>query len=429
MKFNIITYKFLKMQVYKFGGASVKSAATIRNLLNIIKLCDDNLVVIVSAMGKMTNAFEILLEKYLCKKEYISDFDKIISFHQKIIKHLFNENSKIHLIIQNIFSELNKILSIPATDNFDKNYDTIVSFGEILSTNIVSVFLNENHIENQWLDARKLIKTDSNFRNAKVDFQLTETNLKKAVDFNNKKIFLTQGFISSDKNNKTTTLGREGSDYTAAIIANILNAEKLTLWKDVEGIYNADPKLISNATKLEKISFREATELAYFGAKIIHPKTSKPLKNKNIKLVIRSFINYKKTGTIVDNFSQKISPLIPIIIYKHNQILLTISSKEFDFIDEYVFEKIFSILNKYKIKINLMQNSALNLSLCFDYNQNNFVNFLSTIDESFNYKYNKNLTLITIRHYTNDVIEKEIKKKIIKLEQKNNVNTFYLIES
>lgn len=416
------------MKVYKFGGASVNSSDGIRNVLKIIDLCEDKLMIIISAMGKMTNAFEVLLKKYLSKSEYFDEFDLIYRFHFDLIDELFEKNSEIFEKIENIFKKLEEKLSLPFSDNFDKEYDEIISIGEIISTNIVSEFLNENNVKNKWLDARKLIKTDSNFRSAKVDFEQTSINIKSAINSNSDKIFITQGFIASDSKNRTTTLGREGSDYSAAIFANILESDELTLWKDVEGIFNADPNLLDDVIKFNKISFREATELAYFGAKIIHSKTAKPLMNKGIKLIVRSFVDNEKEGTTVADFKQKISPLVPILIFKNKQILLTISSKEFEFINEYIFEKIFSILNKFNVKINLMQNSALNLSLCFDYTPNNFDSFLKSIEENFNYKYNKNLTLITIRHYNEETIQKITKDKNIKLEQKNNLNAFYLVE-
>ncbi|MBN2892145.1 MAG: aspartate kinase [Bacteroidales bacterium] len=417
------------MQVYKFGGASVKSADAVRNALNIISLCDDNLVLIVSAMGKTTNALEELLGKYYSGKEFKNAFKTVFEYHFEIINLLFDPKSSVFETVNLIFNKLKEKLESPVSENYDKEYDEIVSVGEILSTTIVSYYLNENNITNKLLDAREIVETDSNFRAAKVDFEKTAINLKTTVNFNEYKVYIIQGFIASDENNSPTTLGREGSDYTAAIVANILSASELTLWKDVDGIYNADPKLIDNVIKLNEISFREATELAYFGAKVIHSKTAKPLMNKGIKLTVRSFLNYDSAGTTVGDFEAKISPLVPIFIFKNNQVLLTISAKEFEFIDERIFERIFSILNKFKIKINLMQNSALNLSICFDYNPNDFNKFLSAVGEEFNYKYNQDLTLITIRHYTEETIQKLTKGKQIKLEQKSRINAFYLVEN
>ncbi len=416
------------MIVYKFGGASVKCAEAVRNVLKIIKLCDSELVVVVSAMGKMTNAFEKLLNNYFQKEKYANEFDFIKKYHFKIAKELFKDH-KILQKIEKLFDSLEKKLEAPVSENYDKEYDEIIRYGELLSSLIISEFLNNNGVENELLFANEIIKTDSHFRDAKVDIVLTTSKLKEKIDFNKKKIYILQGFIASNENNEPTTLGREGSDYTAAIVANICNATELTLWKDVAGIYNADPKLVNDAIKLEKISFREASELAYFGAKVIHQKTAKPLMLKDITLKIRSFQDYNETGTLVANFANKIEPLVPISIIKKNQILLTISSKEFEFINEKIIERIFSILNKFKIKINLMQNSALNLSLCFDQSPNSINNLLQEIDAEFNYKYNTDLTLVTIRYYDKKTIETLTQNKKIKLEQKNRINAFYLLEN
>lgn len=417
------------MQVYKFGGASVKNANAVRNVLKIIKLEKNKLVVVVSAMGKTTNALERLLKQYLYSKIYFEELNLVYNFHFDIIKKLFAENDLIFQKVEKIFDKLKLKLKKTPTNNYDKEYDEIISYGEIISTTIISEYLRINGVKNELLFAQEIIKTDSNFRAAKVDFELTTKNFQQKINFTETPIYILQGFISSDKNNNPTTLGREGSDYTAAIVANILGAKELTLWKDVDGIYNADPKLIEDVTKLEEISFREATELAFFGAKVIHSKTAKPLMNKGIKLSVRSFIDYDKPGTTVGNFDKKINPQIPILIFKDNQILLTISAKEFEFISERIFEKIFSILNKYKVKINLMQNSALNLSLCFDYNPNTMEKLFCEIGEEFNYKYNNDLTLITIRHYTENTIKKLTENKKIKLEQKSRINAFYLVEN
>jgi len=416
------------MKVYKFGGASVKSADAVRNTLNIISLNDEKLVIIISAMGKMTNAFETLVSKYFKTKNYNEEFELIYNFHLDICKNLFSEKSEIYPKINNIFDELKQILSQKPNNDFDKEYDKIVCFGEIISTMIVSEFLTENNINNTWVDARKIIKTDSNFRAASVNFEETDKMLSNVINFSKSNIFIIQGFIGSNKNNLTTTLGREGSDYTAAVVANLMNAESLTLWKDVAGVYNADPKLIENVTKIEKLSFREATELAYFGAKIIHPKTAKPLMQKNINLIIKSFLDYNQNGTIVGDFKQKIEPNIPVYIVSPNQILITIMTNDFDFVDEGLYEKIYNIFNNYKTKINLMQNSALTLTICFDYNHNNFEELITNLKTNFSIRYNENLTLITIRHYTDESIKTTIKNKKIYLEQKNRLNAFYLVE-
>ncbi len=416
------------MKVFKFGGASVKNADAVRNTLNIISLNDDYLVIIISAMGKMTNALEILVSNYFKMKNYDNDLELVCNFHFDICKSLFTEKSVIFSKLNLIFDELKQILLQKPSNDFDKEYDKIICFGEIISTVIVSQFLNENNVTNTWLDARKIIKTDNNYRAASVNFEKTQKFLINEINFEITKIFITQGFIGSDNNNYTTTLGREGSDYTAAVVANLMNAESLTLWKDVAGIYNADPKLIENVTKIKKLSFREATELAYFGAKIIHPKTAKPLMQKNINLNIKSFLNYNETGSVVGDFKQKIEPNTPVYIVSPNQILLTIMTNDFDFVDEGLYEKTYNIFNQFKTKINLMQNSALTLTICFDYNHNNFNELILTLKNNFSIRYNENLTLITIRHYTEESIKSTIKSKKIYLEQKNRLNAFFLVE-
>lgn len=414
------------MKVYKFGGASVKNADAVKNLAKILSRESADLVVVVSAMHKTTNALENILLKYFKGEKFIDDFKDIVAFHHQIINNLFKKPDVFYRKFNKITDCLLNYLNNPPSDNFDKEYDAVVSFGEILSTKIISCYLNETGIENLWIDAREVIKTDDNYRAASVDLEKTKPKLFKSLNFSKNKIFITQGFIGSDKNEETTTLGREGSDYTAAVIANLMNAESLTLWKDVAGIYNADPKEKTDAVKLDKISYREATELAYFGAKVIHPKTAKPLMNKDIELSIRSFNNVEEKGTSVANYAEKISPVVPIFIFSKNQVLVTISSN--DFIDEYLFEKVFSIFRKFKTKVNLLQNSALNLSLCFDYNQNNFESLLQELKLKFKVKYNSNLSLLTIRHYTENVIKDCTKNKKILLEQKNRLNAFFLLE-
>ena len=416
------------MNIYKFGGASVKSAGAVQNLLKILSVKKEKIFIVISAMGKTTNDFEILLSNILKNNSFNNDLNRIYNFHKEIINNLFGENNSIDEVFENIFSELKSTIKKIDKQDYDKAYDSIVSFGEIFSTTIISHFLNNNGVKNQWLDARKIIKTDDNFRQASVCFEKSAENISNILKNQNVNIFITQGFIASNSAGETTTLGREGSDYSASVIANLTNAKKLTLWKDVAGIYNADPKLKSDATKLDRISYREATELAYFGAKVIHPKTVKPLMEKNIELSIKSFNNMNEKGTSVGNYEDKIFPVVPIYIVNKNQTLLTLSAKSFMFISEDFFEKVFSIFKKHKIKINLFQNSALNLSLCFKYNENNFAELYNELENNFEIKYNKNLTLITVRHYTNEAINSIIKNKEIIMQQNNRINAFYLVQ-
>jgi len=415
------------MKVYKFGGASVKSAKAIENLGNILTSNNTDLMIVISAMDKTTNALENILLKYINYQDFTEDLKKVTTFHLNIINQLFKKPESIIKTFNKTTKNLQNYLSKLPSKNYDKNYDAIVSFGELISTQIISDYLNKINIQNIWLDARKIIKTDNNFRAASVNFEATKQKLAEKINFSEQNIYITQGFIASNFKEETTTLGREGSDYTASVIANLLNAENLTLWKDVAGIFNADPKIKQDAKKLKKISYREATELAYFGAKVIHPKTTKPLIANNIPLIIRSFNNINEEGTTVANFDEKVFPKIPIYIYSDNQVLVTINSN--NFIDEHIFEKVFSIFRKFNTKINLLQNSALTLSLCFNYNKNNFNSLISTLKQEFKIKYNNNLTLLTIRHYNSTTINNCTKNKNIILEQKNRLNAFFLMET
>jgi aspartate kinase len=415
------------MKVFKFGGASVKSAQAIKNILEIIKLEKNNLFIVISAMDKTTNELENLLSLYFKKQMLQAQYGKIYMFHFKILNELFSSKSTIWIKINKLFEEIKKILKYPPDmQNYDKTYDSLIPYGELLSTTIISTFLNENGLQNNWLDARKILITDENFRQASVNFELSKEKIAQ-LNINENNIYITQGFIGSSQKN-TTTLGREGSDYSAAVFANLLDAESLTLWKDVDGIYNADPKIIKNTIKLEKISFREATELAFFGAKIIHPKTAKPLMQKNIKLYIRSFNNPQNIGTVVSNFKQKIYPVTPIFIFNKNQTLITLSSRNLEFISENFLEKVFFIFDKNKTKINLIQNSALTISLCFDHSERIFSKLIAELENFFEIKYNNKLTLLTIRHYNNQVIDEAIKNKKIFMQQKNRLNAFFLYQ-
>lgn len=415
------------MEIFKFGGASVKNADAIVNIHNIIKKHNDSLFIVISAMDKITNAFEEVLDDYFDnkEKEYDLKLNKIKSFHLSIIENLFDNPDEISHKIDTIFKEIINILKNKRLKNYHKTYDTIVPYGELLSTIIISEYLNNSGIKNKWLDARKIITTDSNFRKANVNFQLTSQKIQHYID-NKTQIYITQGFIGADQKNNTTTLGREGSDYSAAIFANLLDAKSLTLWKDVAGIYNADPKMMKQTQKIDQISYYEATELAYFGTKIIHPKTVKPLIDKNIKLYIKSFSNPDLQGTTVANFNFKIKPVMPIYIFNKNQTLVTVRMKEFDFISEKFFERIFRIFYNYKVKINLIQNSALTISLCFDHSEVVFDKLLSELKQYFEVRHNKGLTLLTVRHYDEKILNEMLKGKKIFLEQKNRLNAFYL---
>lgn len=403
------------MKIYKFGGASVKDVKSIQNFLSVLKKIPiNNALVVVSAMGKMTNAFEEIVDAYFNNKKAISD--KITfarHFHQNILEELFLDKSHfIYIEIEQAFMQITGFLSTNKDKNYNYVYDQIVSKAEWISTKILSAFLKQNDIENQWLDARNFIFTDANFRQANVNFTKT---VAKINELEKNKLYLTQGFIaSSDKN--TTTLGREGSDYSAAIFAYALDADDLTIFKDVPGVLNADPKLVNDTVLIQEMSYKEAIEMAFYGASIIHPKTIQPLKNKAIPLYVKSFKNPLKSGTVIKNNIQ-IKPLTPCYIEKKHQNLISITSKDFSFINEKGISTIFNLLSKYQLKANLIQNTAISFSLCLEDLNQNFDSFLKDINVSFNTKYNKNVKLLTVRHFTNQTIRQIEKVNKVYIKQ------------
>jgi len=421
------------MLIFKFGGASVKDAISIKNLFNILDYYVDNeLIVVISAMGKTTALLEKILNKYFSNNNFIDDLEALKEYHYNIISNLLKDKTiNIYTEFNTLINNLEKRLKKPPSNNYDYEYDQIVSFGELFSTKIISDFFNNNGKNNKFLDIRKYLKTNSIYKEAMVDWDLSENLLKKEVNFNKTKIYITQGFIASNKKNETTTLGREGSDFTAAILAYIFEPKKLTIWKDVEGVYNSDPNIYKNVIKLNSISFNEAVELAYYGAKIIHQKTIKPLQNKNIDLEVKSFKKPTKQGTIISNTTTNkigVSPEVPIFITKNNQILISIAPHDFSFIAENNISNIFSLLAKYRIKTNLMQNSAVSFSVCVDYNENKIENFISELNTNFKVRYNSKLTLITIRHYNKQIIKQMTDNKKILVQQKSRHTVRYVVE-
>ncbi|MBN1252351.1 MAG: aspartate kinase [Bacteroidales bacterium] len=421
------------MLVFKFGGASVKNAVSVKNLFSILnKYTDNQIIVVVSAMGKITSALESILDKYFNKSDFKSDFDILKNFHLDIISELFEDDySDIYSDFNLLISELENRLSINPSSSYDYEYDQIVSFGEIFSTKIVSEYLKFMHIKNEWIDIRKFLKTDSIYRDAKINWELSERLLKNEIDFTQQKIYLTQGFIASNQNNNVTTLGREGSDFTAAVLAYVFDAEKLIIWKDVEGVFNSDPNEYKDVIKLDSISFTEAVELAYYGAKIIHPKTIKPLQNKNIVLEVKSFKNPEKQGTIISNSTENnlgVSPNVPIYIAKNNQILISIAPRDFSFIAEENLSNIFYVLAKYRVKVNLLQNSAVSFSICVDYDKNKVDAALSELNQDYKVLYNLNLTLITIRHYDSEIINEMTNKRKIFVQQKSRHTARFVVD-
>jgi aspartate kinase len=423
------------MKVYKFGGASVNSFQAVKNAAEIIKKYkDENLLVVISAMGKTTNALEKLTNSYFYRKnDTIDILEEIRKYHFDIIYQLFeNKTHNIYKIIEDVFNQIFiKIKSSPSED-FDYEYDQLVSYGEIISTLIVHNYLSLVEIDNKWIDARKIIITDKNYREANVNWEITNEKINESIIefFNDKKpnIIVTQGFIGGTTDGNSVTLGREGSDYSAAIFAYCLNADEMIIWKDVEGVLNADPKFFENTQKLNAISYKEAIELAYYGASVIHPKTIKPLQNKQIPLFVKSFINPENSGTIISD-ADKNDNLIPSYIFKQNQILISISPNDFSFINEHNLSEIFNIISNNRIKINLMQNSAISFSICIDNDERRVNKLIDSLSKNYKVKYNKNLQLITIRHYNQKTIDFVVQNKKILLEQKSRVTAQIIVEN
>ena len=418
------------MNVFKFGGASVKDAAAVKNVKEILQLfSDDNLVVVISAMGKTTNALEKVVESY-CKQtgEATTFFNEVKIFHTEIMDQLFSSpDHPVYEKVNNYFVEIDWVLEETPRD-FDFVYDQLVAIGELISTTIVSEWLNENKITNEWLDIRDYLLTDNNYREGKINWEESTTRVKEKFPKLFKpqnKIIITQGFIGSTSENYTTTLGREGSDYTAAILGHILDADAVTIWKDVPGVLNADPKYFNDAQKLEQLSYLDAIELAYYGASVIHPKTIKPLENKGIPLYVKSFVNPQAKGTLIGKDLQT-KPLVPSFIFKTNQVLISIAAKDFSFIAEENLSTIFASCANLGVKMNLMQNSAISFSVCADDDAVKIPKLIELLQKEYRVRYNNNLQLYTIRHYYPSTIEKLSQGRDILLEQRSR-NTAQLV--
>jgi aspartate kinase len=415
------------MKVFKFGGASVKDADSVRNVAHILASCnDEKIAAVISAMGKMTNALEKLLAAYYHSSGDVDEeFSKIKEFHLNIAKGLFaDSNHGIFSEIENIFSFLKTKLLLPASDNYDYEYDQIVPIGEIISSKILSAYLNSTGINNTWIDARSIIRTDNIYREARIDWNKTVELVKASMQFNNERVYVTQGFIGSTAENISTTLGREGSDFSAAILAYSLDAEEVVIWKDVPGVLNADPKYFDNTVKLDRLSYYDAIELAYYGASVIHPKTIKPLQNKKIPLYVKSFANPKLDGTVIQD--DKIELMVPSFIFKMNQVLITISPRDFSFIAEQNLGDIFYKLSGLGIRINVMQNTALSFSISVDRDEKKILQLIKLLETDYIVKYNTNLELVTIRNYDDETIKRVTKNKEILLEEKSR-NTMQMV--
>ena len=403
------------MIVYKFGGASVKDAAGVRNVASILKAESDvNLMIVISAMGKTTNALEAIVNAYYSGD--VPSLDSVKQYHFDIMNQLFERNHPIYDEVNNLFVEIEWVIEDVPTSTYAYEYDQIVSVGELLSTTIISAYLNECGFTNRWLDARDIIRTDNTHRNARVDWELSESMIQKEVSKGLP--ILTQGFIGCTSENFTTTLGREGSDFTAAILAHAVQAKEVVIWKDVPGILNADPRFFEDAQKLKSLSYAEAIELAYFGAKVLHPKTIQPLKDKKIPLRVRSFVDGTNEGTVVSEGAE-IKPFLPSFIVKENQVLLSISAQDLSFIVEDHLSHIFFLFSEYGVRVNVMQNSAVSFSVCADDDAQKVPALIDALKKEYQVLYNDDLTLYTIRHYNDDSMAKLLKGKKLLLEQKS----------
>ena len=410
------------MQVFKFGGASVNSVERIKNVSSILKsFPGEKIMIIVSAMGKTTNVLERVVDAFYNnkKEEALQLFDQVKKQHLTTTKYLLvTQYLACEEQLKNFFTEAEWLLHDKPVKDYDYYYDQVVCIGELLSTSIVSAWLNEAGIENKWIDVRDIIRTDNDFRDATINWEYTSAKVADSIVpfFNDNNIILTQGFIGATDENESTTLGREGSDYTAAVFANMLNAESLTIWKDVESVMNADPKQFPDATPIAELNYNEVIEMAYYGAQIIHPKTIKPLENKNIPLYVKSFLNPLSPGTIIHN--KPVHHLPPIIVLKEKQVLVEMRSKDFSFVGEHHIGKLYSLFEKINIKPSLTQNGAISFLCVLDDRSEKMEKLAFEVADIFDVQIRKDLTLLTIRHYSKELYDKLTAGKNILLQQR-----------
>jgi len=406
------------MKVFKFGGASVKDTAGVKNVLKVLqKHHNPDKLIVISAMGKTTNALEVIIQKYLSEQSAEAEIESLKLFHVDIMNGLFeNKQAAVFEKINQFFTNLRNFLQHNKSKQYDFVYDQIIGFGELISTTIVSEFLSRNGVRNTWIDARDFIKTDSTYRDAKVDWEATQKNI--ITKLSPETITITQGFIGSDTNNFTTSLGREGSDYTAGIFAYCLNAESVTIWKDVPGVLNADPREFTETTLLNQISYEEAIELAFYGASVIHPKTLQPLQQKEIPLFVNSFFHPEDEGTKVCRGNGcAIVPQLPCFIVKKNQALISLSSLDFSFMVEENISEVFQLFHQYQMKVDLIQNSAISFSVCVDNKFNQLEKLIQHLKAKFRVEYQTGVSLYTIRHFNETAINSVEKGKKVLLKQ------------
>jgi aspartate kinase len=415
------------MKIFKFGGASVKDAAGIKNLAKIISQEKENLVIVVSAFGKTTNALEKVLKLWLAgEKSYKEHLENIYSYHSGVVEELFTSGNSAGNKIDKSFTKLKEYLQSEKKSEYDFEYDQVVSFGEIWSTIIIAEYLRKTGLKTEWIDIRKYLITDNRYRDANVLWSESTDRIKAVFDFKKTPLYLTQGFIGGTADGNSTTLGREGSDYTAAILANMLDAECVIFWKDVPGLLNADPKWLNDACKLEEMSYREAVEMTFSGAKVIHPKTIKPLQNKNIPLFVRSFLAPDEKGTMVIA-EPTLKKIISVFIKKENQILISILPKDFSFVMSDNLSRIFYTFIMHGIKVNLVEASAVSIDVCVDDERPKVESLLIDLKAEYSAFYNENVEMLSIRHYTPEAIARITADREILLEQRTRSTVRFVV--
>jgi aspartate kinase len=415
------------MIVYKFGGASVKDAGGIRNLKEIVSAVKDNLVIVISAFGKTTNALEKVLKTWIVGDESYNELlDEIYSYHLSIAEELFPSGDSGRNKIDISFAKLEEYLKRSKRAGYDFEYDQIVSYGEIWSTIIVGAFLKNSGMNAEWIDIRGNLITDDRFRDADILWNESTARVKNVFSFKRTNIYVTQGFIGSTIAGQTTTLGREGSDYTAALLANMLDAERVVVWKDVPGLLNADPKWLSDATRLEEVSYREAVEMTFSGAKVIHPKTIKPLHNKSIPLHVKSFIVPEEAGTIIKS-DTALKHGLPVFVKKENQMMISILPKDFSFAMGENLSRIFYLFIQHGIKVNMVEASAISIDVCIDDDRTRVESLIDDLKAEFTAAYNDNVEMLSIRHYTPEAVSRITSDREILLEQRTRNSVRYVV--
>ncbi|MBK8426369.1 MAG: aspartate kinase [Lewinellaceae bacterium] len=416
------------MKVFKFGGASLKDAAGVQNVASILQqFSQEQLVIVVSAMGKTTNALEEVVAAYVKQTGQAQElYEAFKEKHYAIMRDLFEPGDEVFTVINDTFVEGEWMLEEKPSDNYDYIYDQIVCMGELVCSKIVAAYLNKVNLKTTWLDARDVVATDNTYREGWVIWEKTQANAQKIVPplFEQGNFVITQGFIGSTSENFTTTLGREGSDYSASIFSFCLNAESMSIWKDVAGVLNADPRLFENTIKLDRLSYREAIEMTYYGASVIHPKTIKPLQNKNIPLYVKSFLNPEAAGTEISSDLEETYP--PIIVVEKNQALLHISTLDYSFVAEHHMSRLFGKAADLRIFVNMMQNTAISFTICVTNVPDRVEKFIKAVSDEFKVKTEEGLELITIRHYNQETIDNLKKGKMVLFEERIR-NTMHMV--